>query len=55
MEEFIKASGLIITNMVKAIKSLLMAQPIKVIMSEENLKVVVDFNGKMANYIKENG
>ena len=55
MEEYIKASGLIILNMEKAIKNLPMTQPIKVIMSRESPKVVVGINGKTANYIKANG
>ncbi len=55
MEDFMKESGLIILSMVKDFKSLRMVQPTKEIMSKENLKVVVDINGKMVSSTRENG
>jgi len=55
MEECMKGSGLKISNMVKDFKSLRMVQLIKEIMQKESQKVVVDINGKMANFTRESG
>jgi len=55
MGGYIKVIGIIIWEMEKGIKNLVMDHFIKEDMSMENLKDVVDINGLMDKYIKDNG
>ena len=55
MVEFIKDSGVIISNKGKDIKSLVMDLFIREIMLKESLKVVADINGIMDKCMKVSG
>ena len=55
MVEFMKESGMTISNMEKVIKSLAMAQSTKEVTLEENLKAMGDMNGRMESCMKGSG
>ena len=55
MVEYMKANGMIIINMEKAIKNLIMVLSIKVLILKVNLRDMEDTLGIMDNLIKANG
>ena len=55
MAEFIKANGKMILNMEKAFKNFPTNVCIKEIISMENLRVLGDIAGQMANSMKDSG
>ena len=55
MVEYMKVNGVIIINMEKAIKNLIMVLSIKVLILKENLRDMEDTLGIMDNLIKANG
>lgn len=55
MVEYMKVNGMIIINMEKAIKNLIMVLSIKVLILKVNLRDMEDTLGIMDNLIKANG